>query len=58
MRATLEGGFKIFEKLDLVAEVGIDYALDRWQLGHGSSVTYRGPRAAPWAQGGIRFRPY
>jgi hypothetical protein len=58
MRATLETGFKIFDAVDLVAEGGIDYALDRWQLGHGTAVTYRGPRATPWVQGGIRIRPY
>jgi hypothetical protein len=58
LRATLETGFKLFDAVDLVAEAGLDYALDRWQLGHGSSVTYRGPRATPWIQGGIRIRPY
>jgi hypothetical protein len=56
VRGTLEGAFEIVSAVDLVAEAGMDYALDRWQLGHGNSVTYRGPRISPWLQAGIRIR--
>jgi hypothetical protein len=56
VRGVLEGAFEIVEAVDLVAEAGLDYALDRWLLGHGDSVAYRGDRATPWLQGGIRIR--
>jgi hypothetical protein len=56
VRGVLEGAFEIVEAIDLVAEAGLDYALDRWLLGHGDSVAYRGDRATPWLQGGIRIR--
>jgi hypothetical protein len=58
LRGTLEGAYALFEKVDLVAEAGLDYALDRLQLGHGDSVTYRGQRVSPWLQVGVRVRPY
>jgi hypothetical protein len=58
VRATLEGAYALFEKVDLVAEGGVDYALDRLQLGHGDSVTYRGQRVSPWLQVGVRVLPY
>jgi hypothetical protein len=58
VRATLEGAYALFEKVDLVAETGLDYALDRLQLGHGDSVAYRGQRVSPWLQVGVRVRPY
>jgi hypothetical protein len=56
LRGTLEGAYEVFDALDLVAEAGLDYALDRWQLGHGDSVSYRGSRASPWLQAGLRVR--
>lgn len=58
VRGTLEGAYTIFEKVDLVAEAGLDFALDRVQLGHGDSVAYRGQRVSPWVQAGVRLRPY
>jgi hypothetical protein len=58
VRGTLEGAYTVFEKVDLVAEAGLDFALDRVQLGHGDSVAYRGQRVSPWVQAGVRVRPY
>jgi hypothetical protein len=58
VRGNLEGAYEIIDSVDLVAEAGLDFALDRLQLGHGNSVAYRGPRTAPWLQAGIRVRPY
>jgi hypothetical protein len=58
LRGTLEAAYSLFERVDLVAEAGLDYALDRLELGHGESVVYRGPRASPWLQAGVRIRPY
>jgi hypothetical protein len=53
VRGTIEGAFEIVESIDVIAQGGIDYALDRWQY----SDTARGSRAAPWLQAGIRIRP-
>ena len=57
-RATLEGAFEVMPFVDALAEVGVDFALDRWRLGHGDAVAYRGQRVTPWLQGGIRVRAY
>lgn len=53
VRGTVEGAFEIVESIDVVAQAGVDYALDRWQY----SDTGRGSRVAPWLQAGIRVRP-
>ena len=58
VRGNVEGAYEVVDSVDLVAEAGLDFALDRWQLGHGESVAYRGPRTAPWVQAGIRVHPY
>jgi hypothetical protein len=58
VRAALEGSFALGGAFELTSELGIDYALDRWQLGSGETVMRRGDRATLWAQGGIRLRPY
>lgn len=52
-RGTVEGAFEVVESIDVVAQAGFDYALDRWQY----SDTARGSRMAPWLQAGIRVRP-
>jgi hypothetical protein len=57
VRGTLQGAFEVIESVDLVAEAGLDYALDRFQFGNGDSVAYRGPRTSPWVQAGVRIRP-
>ncbi|MET0386383.1 MAG: hypothetical protein ABW321_10515, partial [Polyangiales bacterium] len=57
VRGTLEGAYEIFDSVDILAEGGLDYALDRWQFGNGASPTFRGSRLAPWLQAGIRIRP-
>jgi hypothetical protein len=53
VRGTIEGAFEVVESIDVVAQAGVDYALDRWQY----SDTGRGSRVAPWLQAGIRVRP-
>lgn len=53
VRGTIEGAFEVVESIDIVAQAGVDYALDRWQY----SDTGRGSRVAPWLQAGIRVRP-
>jgi hypothetical protein len=58
VRGALEGSFALGGAFELTSEFGLDYALDRWQLGSGETVTQRGDRATVWAQAGIRLRPY
>jgi hypothetical protein len=58
VRGALEGSFALGGAFELTSEFGLDYALDRWQLGSGETVMRRGDRATVWAQGGIRLRPY
>lgn len=58
VRGALEGSFALGGAFELTSEFGLDYALDRWQLGSGDTVMRRGNRATMWAQGGIRLRPY
>lgn len=58
VRGALEGSFAIGGAFELTSELGVDYALDRWQLGSGETVMRRGDRATLWAQAGIRLRPY
>lgn len=58
LRGTLEGAYAILDSLDVVAEGGIDYALDRWTTGHGEMQLHRGERTSPWLQAAIRIRPH
>jgi hypothetical protein len=58
IRGTLEASFRLYGALEFTAEAGIDYALDRWQLGTGENVAQRGTRATGWGQAGLRVRPY
>lgn len=58
VRGAFEGSFALGGAFELTSEFGVDYALDRWQLGSGEMVTQRGERATLWAQGGLRLRPY
>ena len=58
VRTTLEGSFAVGGIFELTSEFGMDYALDRWQLGAGAQVAHRGDRATLWAQAGLRVRPY
>lgn len=58
VRGALEGSFGLGGAFEFTSELGLDYALDRWQLGSGETVTRRGDRATLWAQAGLRLRPY
>jgi hypothetical protein len=57
MRGTVQGAFEVIDSVDIVAEAGLDYALDRFQFGNGDTLAYRGPRTSPWLQAGVRIRP-
>jgi hypothetical protein len=58
LRGTLEASLTLIDAVELTSELGVDYALDRWRLGLGDTVAYRGDRASLWAQAGVRVRPY
>jgi len=58
IRGTLESAYAILESVDVVAEAGVDYALDRWTTGHGETQLRRGVRTSPWLQAAIRIRPH
>jgi hypothetical protein len=58
VRGAFEGAFALGGAFEITSELGLDYALDRWQLGSGETVMRRGDRATVWAQAGIRVRPY
>lgn len=58
VRGAFEGAFTLGGPFEITSELGLDYALDRWQLGSGETVMRRGDRATVWAQAGIRVRPY
>jgi hypothetical protein len=58
LRGTLEASLELIDAVELTSELGVDYALDRWRLGLGDTVTYRGDRTSLWAQAGVRVRPY
>jgi hypothetical protein len=58
VRGALEGSLALGGAFEFTSELGVDYALDRWQLGSGDTVMRRGDRATFWAQAGLRLRPY
>lgn len=57
LRGSLQGAYEIVDSVDILAELGVDYALDRWAFGNGNTLAYRGSRTSPWLQAGIRIRP-
>ncbi|HEX7476765.1 MAG TPA: hypothetical protein VF331_03090 [Polyangiales bacterium] len=57
VRGTLEGAYAVAKSVDLLAETGLDYALDRFRVGRGDTF-YRGPRATPWLQVAVRARTF
>ncbi len=56
VRGTLEAAYEVMHAVDAVGELGLDYALDRYRIGHGDVVAYRGQRETPWFQAAIRVR--
>lgn len=56
-RATLEAGFAVGKHVDLVAEAGVDLALDRLWLSNADAAMRRGDRWIPWVQAGVRMHP-
>jgi len=57
LRSTVELAWRPLESVDILAESGIDLALDQARSRSGYSVTYRGDRWTPWLQAAIRFCP-
>lgn len=56
-RATLEAAFEVAKYVDVLAELGLDLALDRWRVSNGAESALRGDRLTPWLQAGVRMRP-
>jgi len=56
-RATFEAAFEVAKYVDLLAETGLDLALDRWRVSNGAESAVRGDRLTPWLQAGVRMRP-
>lgn len=57
-RGSVELAWAVHSRLDVIAEAGGDYALDRFLLSTGGSEVSRGDRWSPWMQASVRFRPY
>ncbi len=57
LRATLELAWRAVEAIDVLAEAGLDVALDQARSRSGYDVTYRGDTWTPWLQAAVRFRP-
>lgn len=56
-RAVLEAGYAVGKHVDVVAEAGVDLALDRLRLSDGNTDLRRGDRWIPWVQAGLRMHP-
>lgn len=56
-RGTLELAWRPMEGFDIIAEGGLDVALDQARSRSGYAVTYRGDRWTPWLQAALRFCP-
>lgn len=57
LRATVELAWRPIDGMDLLAEAGLDVALDQARSRSGYTVTYRGDTWTPWLQAAIRLRP-
>jgi len=57
LRATVELAWRAFDGVDVLAEAGLDVALDQARSRSGYTVTYRGDTWTPWLQAAIRLRP-
>jgi len=57
-RGSVELAWEAYARLDVIAEAGGDYALDRFFLSSGDAEVARGDRLSPWFQASVRFRPY
>lgn len=57
LRGTLEMAWRMLESVDILAEGGIDLALDQARSRNGYAVTYRGDTWTPWLQLAVRFCP-
>lgn len=56
-RATVELAWRPIDGVDVLAEAGLDVALDQARSRSGYTVTYRGDPWTPWLQAAIRLRP-
>lgn len=57
LRAHVEMAWRPFDAVDILAETGLDLALDQARSRNGYAVTYRGDRWTPWLQAAVRFSP-
>lgn len=57
LRATVEMAWRPLEGVDVLAEAGLDLALDQARSRNGYTVTYRGDQWTPWLQAAVRLRP-
>ncbi len=57
VRGSLELAFELATGLDLMAEGGVDFTIDRAQLVAGDMLVRRGDQWSPWGQGALRYRP-
>ena len=57
VRGSLELAFELADGLDLMAEGGVDFTIDRARLVAGDMVVKRGDQWSPWGQGALRYRP-
>jgi hypothetical protein len=57
LRAHVEMAWQPVAGLDILAEGGLDLALDQARSRSGYAVTYRGDRWTPWLQAAVRFCP-
>lgn len=57
LRATVEFAWRALDSIDVLAEAGLDVALDQARSRSGYAVTYRGDQWTPWLQAAVRFRP-
>lgn len=56
-RGSLELAWEVALGLDVMAEGGVDFTIDRHHMATGSDLVARGDRWSPWAQAALRYRP-
>jgi hypothetical protein len=56
VRGTLELAYELLRGFDLMAEGGVDWTLDRLNVGRGNDLRRRVDLVSPWMQGVVRYR--
>src|SRR5262249_4124867 len=58
VRGSLELGFEVVSGVDIMAEGGMDWTLDRNRMSSSEDrLKDRGDRFSPWLQAALRYRP-